>query len=152
MHTHGWGVLAAPRALRVYPEWEDKTYLLGKTRDFIDKSIGMDKDGVRRCPKKKKEDNNQELRSMVDVSREDESQGEMKQETTEDLKEPLGVNLEVENRAKVANNDDEALTQWELLFSSLRISHNLLSQPNPTPTQQQLNLTRLRLDSIITPN
>ena len=28
----------------------------------------------------------------------------------------------------------------------------VLSQPNPTPTQQQLNLTRLRLDSIITPN
>ena len=28
----------------------------------------------------------------------------------------------------------------------------ILSQPNPTPTQQQLNLTRLRLDSIITPN
>ena len=27
-----------------------------------------------------------------------------------------------------------------------------LSQPNPTPTQQQLNLTRLRLDLIITPN
>ena len=27
-----------------------------------------------------------------------------------------------------------------------------LSQPNPTPTQQQLNLTRLRLDTIITPN
>ena len=29
---------------------------------------------------------------------------------------------------------------------------NKLSQPNPTPTQQQLNLTRLRLDSIIAPN
>ena len=28
----------------------------------------------------------------------------------------------------------------------------LLSQPNPTQTQQQLNLTRLRLDLIITPN
>ena len=27
-----------------------------------------------------------------------------------------------------------------------------LSQPNPTPTQHQLNLTRLRLDIIITPN
>ena len=32
------------------------------------------------------------------------------------------------------------------------LGHLLLSQPNPTPTQQQLNLTRLRLDSIITPN
>ena len=28
----------------------------------------------------------------------------------------------------------------------------ILSQPNPTPTQQQLNLTQLRLDLIITPN
>ena len=27
-----------------------------------------------------------------------------------------------------------------------------LSQPNPTPKQQQLNLTRLRLDTIIKPN
>ena len=41
-----------------------------------------------------------------------------------------------------------------LLFYSRHIglTIRLLSQPNPTPTQQQLILTRLRLDSIITPN
>ena len=44
----------------------------------------------------------------MDVAREDKSQGEHKQDATGDLKEPLGFNLEVENRAKVGNADDEA--------------------------------------------
>ena len=41
---------------------------------------------------------------------------------------------------------------WRAISLTYILRRNELSQPNPTTTQQQLNLTRLRLDSIIKPN
>ena len=61
----------------------------------------------------------------MDVARVDETQGEHLQSATRDLEEPNGSALEVENRAKMANAEDNFYVHYLLFFNLLREMHYL---------------------------